>query len=43
VGARFPAGDEHPLNVKPLKLAWEIPTETREVPLTFEFKDLPLP
>jgi hypothetical protein len=28
---------------KPLKLAWEIPTETREVPLTFEFKDLPLP
>ena len=28
---------------KPLKLAWEIPTETREVPLSFEFKDLPLP
>jgi hypothetical protein len=28
---------------KPLKLVWEIPTETREVPLTFEFKDLPLP
>jgi hypothetical protein len=28
---------------KPVKLAWEIPTGTREIPLTFEFKDLPLP
>jgi hypothetical protein len=28
---------------KPLKLEWEIPTETKELPLTFEFKDLPLP
>jgi hypothetical protein len=28
---------------KPLKLEWEIPTETKEVPLQFEFKDLPLP
>jgi len=28
---------------KPLKLAWEIPTETKEVPVSFEFKDLPLP
>jgi hypothetical protein len=28
---------------KPVKLVWEIPTETREVPVTFEFKDLPLP
>jgi len=28
---------------KPLKLAWEIPTETKELPLLFEFKDLPLP
>jgi hypothetical protein len=28
---------------KPIKLVWEIPTETRELPLTFEFKDLPLP
>ena len=28
---------------KPLKLEWEIPTETKEIPLTFEFTDLPLP
>jgi hypothetical protein len=28
---------------KPVKLVWEIPTETREVPVTFEFRDLPLP
>jgi hypothetical protein len=28
---------------KPLKLAWEIPTQTKEIPLTFEFTDLPLP
>jgi hypothetical protein len=28
---------------KPLKLSWEIPTETKEIPLTFEFKDLPVP
>ena len=28
---------------KPLKLAWEIPTQTKELPLVFEFKDLPLP
>jgi hypothetical protein len=28
---------------KPVKLVWEIPTETREIPVTFEFKDLPLP
>jgi hypothetical protein len=28
---------------KPLKLSWEIPTETKELPLVFEFKDLPLP
>ena len=28
---------------KPLKLEWEIPTETKEIPLQFEFKDLPLP
>ena len=28
---------------KPLKLEWEIPTATREIPLTFEFDDLPMP
>jgi hypothetical protein len=28
---------------KPIKLVWEIPTQTREVPLTFEFKDVPMP
>lgn len=28
---------------KPLKLEWEIPTQTKELPLIFEFKDLPLP
>jgi hypothetical protein len=28
---------------KPVKLVWEIPTQTRDVPVTFEFKDLPLP
>jgi hypothetical protein len=28
---------------KPLKLIWEIPTETREIPLAFEFKDVPVP
>jgi hypothetical protein len=28
---------------KPLKLAWEIPVETREIPLTFEFRDVPIP
>jgi hypothetical protein len=29
-----------PSAVMATDLAWEIPTETREVPLTFEFKDL---
>jgi hypothetical protein len=28
---------------KPVKLVWEIPTETREVPVVMEFKDLPMP
>jgi hypothetical protein len=28
---------------KPVKLTWEVPTQTREVPVTFEFSDLPLP
>lgn len=27
----------------PFRLVWEIPVETREVDVTFEFKDLPLP
>ncbi|HEY7117932.1 MAG TPA: hypothetical protein VH475_15200 [Tepidisphaeraceae bacterium] len=28
---------------KPVKLIWEIPTQTTDLPLTFEFKDLPVP
>jgi hypothetical protein len=28
---------------KPLKLSWEIPTKTQEIPLNFQFDDLPLP
>jgi hypothetical protein len=28
---------------KPLKLSWEIPVETKEIPLVFEFKDVPIP
>jgi hypothetical protein len=28
---------------KPLKLAWEVPVETREVPVVFEFRDVPIP
>lgn len=28
---------------EPLKLVWEVPTETREVAVPFEFKDLPMP
>lgn len=28
---------------KPVKLVWEIPTATQELPLAFEFKDVPLP
>lgn len=28
---------------KPVKLVWEIPTATQELPLTFEFKDVPMP
>jgi hypothetical protein len=28
---------------EPAKLVWEVPTETRELPVEFEFKDLPLP
>ena len=28
---------------KPVKLVWEVPTETKELFLSFEFKDVPLP
>jgi hypothetical protein len=28
---------------RPVKLVWEVPTETRELPVAFEFKDLPMP
>ena len=28
---------------EPAKLIWEVPVETREVAVPFEFKDLPLP
>lgn len=28
---------------EPVKLVWEVPTETREVVVPFEFRDLPLP
>ena len=28
---------------KPIKLVWEIPTQTREIPLAFDFSDVPMP
>jgi len=28
---------------EPVKLVWEVPTETKEISVPFEFKDLPLP
>jgi hypothetical protein len=40
-GAADPTGGE-PAG-EPARLVWEVPTETRELPVEFEFKDLPLP
>jgi len=41
-GHRFADGRAQPTG-EPVKLLWEVPTETRDVTVPFEFTDLPLP
>jgi hypothetical protein len=41
-GHRFADGQDEPTG-DPVKLLWEVPTETRDVTIPFEFTDLPLP